>query len=243
MARARKEPVVALTKLLALRFPDFERPEQAIVAGRVLVDGRSIRNPAARVRRDARLQVLISHRLRGHEKLTTALAALTVDLSGRVALDVGAAAGGFTEALLDRGARRVYAVDAGFGQLAGRLRADPRVVNLERTNVAALDASVIPGLIDVVTMDLSYLPVASAIEQLERVRYARHALLLALVKPTFELGAGTLVTDAAAVRAAIAAAVAAIERQQWLVTACTLPVVTGANGAIEAFVLAERVGR
>ncbi len=77
--------------------------------------------------------------LRGEAKLRAALAAFDVRVTGRVCLDVGAAAGGFTRVLLEAGASRVYAVDAGFGQLLGSLRQDPRVVNLEATNVAALD--------------------------------------------------------------------------------------------------------
>jgi len=240
MARARRAPVVSLITLLTQRFPDLVDPGRAVLEGRVLVDGSTISNPAARLRRDARVQLIASRTLRGHAKLTAALTALAVDVTGAIGLDVGAAAGGFTSALLDRGARRVHAVDAGFGQLAGRLRVDPRVVNLERTNLAALDATVVPDVIDVVTVDLSYLALASAIGQLERIAYAKGARLLALVKPTFELGSGEAITDSASVRDAIRAAIIAIERQPWRAIACTLPQVSGGRGAVEAFVLASR---
>ena len=155
-------------------------------------------------------------------------------------MDVGAAAGGFTAALLHRGAERVYAVDAGFGQLVGRLRLDGRVINLERTNVAAIDHHVVPEVVDLVTVDVSYLPVAGAVGSLRRLRLARQAGLVALVKPTFELRASSLVTDARAVRHAIHIAVEAIDASGWRTEACTIPAVTGAGGAIEAFVLAHR---
>jgi 23S rRNA (cytidine1920-2'-O)/16S rRNA (cytidine1409-2'-O)-methyltransferase len=241
MARARRAPVVSLITLLRQRFPDLVDPDRAVLDGRVLVDGSSIRNPAARVRRGARIQLLTQRRLRGHAKLEAALIALEVELTGAVALDVGAAAGGFTAALLDRGASRVYAVDAGFGQLVGRLRADPRVVNLERKNLAELEATLVPDVIDVVTVDLSYLSLRHAIDQLERIDYAPRARLLALVQPPFELASGSLVTDAAAVREAIQTAASAIEQGPWTLLGCTLPSVTGANGAVEAFVVARRV--
>src|SRR5579885_3286776 len=125
------------------------------------------------------LAQLRSRELRGTIKLRAALAAFAVEVAGRVALDVGASTGGFTVALLEAGAARVYAVDAGFGQLLGRLRQDARVVNLERTNLAALE---LPEPIDLVTVDLSYLSIALAAPQLPRAPE-----LIALVKPMFEL--------------------------------------------------------
>ena len=118
-----------------------------------------------------------------------------MSVTGRIALDVGAAAGGFTRVLLADGATRVYAVDAGFGQLLGSLRQDPRVVNLEATNVAQLDERLIPEQIDVVSVDVSYLSLGSAVAQLDRVRFAADADLIGLVKPMFELGLGTAPND------------------------------------------------
>src|SRR5262245_23079822 len=103
--------------------------------------------------------------LRGEAKLRHGLRAMAVPVEGRVALDVGAAAGGFTRVLLEAGAVRVYAVDAGHGQLLGSLRQDPRVVALERTNLGALTLELVPDVVEVVTMDLSYLPVARAAPQ------------------------------------------------------------------------------
>jgi len=240
MSRKHRAPFVALVHLLARHHPNIPDAAHAVAQGRVLVDGRLIVNPRARVRSSARLELLTPRPLRGHTKLTTALDGLGLDVADATCLDVGAAAGGFTAALLDRGASRVYAVDAGFGQLAGWLRVDPRVVNLERTNLSEIGPSTVGESIDIVTMDLSYLSVARAVGQLESVRYATGALLLALVKPTFELHARSVVTDAASVRDALRIAIDAVEASPWTVAACTLPAVTGAAGAIEAFVLAAR---
>jgi 23S rRNA (cytidine1920-2'-O)/16S rRNA (cytidine1409-2'-O)-methyltransferase len=109
-----------------------------------------------------------------------------------IALDLGAAAGGFTQALLDAGAARVYAVDADAGLLRGWLRADPRVTSLERTNLARLGPHLIGEPADLVTMDPSYLAITEVIGQVDRQMLAPAAQLIALVKPTFELHAATL---------------------------------------------------
>ena len=240
MSRRTRAPFVALTALLERRFPDLGEPRLAIADGRVVVDGRVVRNPAALVRRTASLRLEARPPLRGEVKLRAALDALEIRLPGAVAVDVGAAAGGFTAALLEGGARRVYALDVGHGQLRGHLRSDPRVVCLERTNVAQLDDRLVPEAVDVVTMDLSYLSLAAAVPALDRLRLHSGATLLALVKPTFELRAASLVIDPVAVRAAIRRATEAIASAGWHPSVCTLPATTGAGGAVEAFVLAHR---
>ena len=240
MTRHPRAPFIALMRLLRRGYPELEDPRKAVLDGRVIVDGRTITNPRARVRSDASIRVLGPRRLRGDLKLAAALDAFRLDVKGVVAVDVGAAAGGFTAALLDRGAERVYAVDVGFGQLLGRLRLDRRVINLERTNVAALDDHIIPDVVDFVTVDVSYLPVAGAVASLRRLRLAPQAGLVALIKPTFELRASSLVTNARAVRHAIHIAIGSIDATDWRAEACTIPTVTGAGGAVEAFVLAHR---
>src|SRR5262249_55854736 len=131
MGRKARRRLRKLSDELARRHPQLENPAAAIAAGRVIVDGRVLRNPASLVRIDASLLVDPPSPLRGEAKLAAALAAFAVAVAGKVALDVGAAAGGFTRVLLDAGAARVYAVDAGHGQLLGSLRQHPRVVNLE----------------------------------------------------------------------------------------------------------------
>jgi 23S rRNA (cytidine1920-2'-O)/16S rRNA (cytidine1409-2'-O)-methyltransferase len=129
----------------------------------VLVDGQPVHNPRSLVREGARIALRVEAPLRGEAKLRAALAAFGVTAAGRVALDLGAAAGGFTRVLLEAGAARVYAVDAGFGQLLGSLRQDPRVVVLERVNLGELDRSRIPESIELLTIDLSYLSLREAV--------------------------------------------------------------------------------
>ncbi|HEX4906834.1 MAG TPA: SAM-dependent methyltransferase [Acidimicrobiales bacterium] len=175
--------------------------------------------------------------LHGVEKLTFALDRFGVDVRGRVAFDCGASTGGFTRALLDAGASRVYAVDAGFGQLLGSLRQDDRVVNMERTNLA--DARV-DEPVDVVTLDLSYLSLADALPQLA-IELAAGADLLALVKPMFELHLGSLPEDQeTALDRSLELVRRAATAAGWTVVGgCRSPVL-GHSGAVEGFVHAER---
>jgi 23S rRNA (cytidine1920-2'-O)/16S rRNA (cytidine1409-2'-O)-methyltransferase len=128
---------------------------------------------------------------RGGHKLAAALDAFRIDPSGRVCLDVGASTGGFTDVLLQRGAARVYALDVGRGQLAGTLRADPRVVSMERTNARTLGPAVLPEPIALAVVDVSFIslakvlaPIAGCFDQIAG------GLIVALVKPQFEAGRG-----------------------------------------------------
>ena len=236
----RRPRFVALSALVGRHFPDVDDPEALVLSGFVLVDGASISNPGAFVRADASLQVLASKPLRGTVKLAHALASFALELTGLVAVDLGAAAGGFTQALLDAGVRRVYAVDAGVGQFRGWLRADPRVVNLERTNLAALDGRLVPEPVDVVVMDLSYLAIASALSQLDGLSFAPGALLVALVKPTFELHSARLADRPEDISAAVAHAKQSMLRNGWEPSGEVASPVAGSRGAIEVLVLAKR---
>jgi 23S rRNA (cytidine1920-2'-O)/16S rRNA (cytidine1409-2'-O)-methyltransferase len=178
--------------------------------------------------------------LRGEAKLRAALAGFDVRAAGRICLDLGAAAGGFTRVLLEAGAMRVYAVDAGFGQLLGSLRQDPRVVNLEATNIAALDTRLIPDAIGLVTVDVSYLALAAAVAQLDRIAMAHDADLIGLVKPMFELRLATAPSDAISVDAATERAAAGIAAAGWRVIGTMPSPVLGGRGAVEALLHARR---
>ena len=168
-------------------YPEVIDPESLIRSGQVLVDGRIVTNPASLVRLGASIVVVTPRVLRGEVKLQAALDTFQVSVTGRVALDVGASTGGFTRVLLTAGATRCYAVDVGHGQLLGSLRCDSRVVNLESTNLGDLNRRLVPEVIDLITMDLSYLSLASAVPQLDRIAIADDADLVVLVKPMFEL--------------------------------------------------------
>lgn len=219
---------------------DGERLEQLVRAGHVRVDGRVVLNVDSRVARGCAVILARERPLRGVEKLGHVLDRFVVPVAGRVVLDIGAAAGGFTQALLDRGAARVYSVDAGHGQLLGSLRQDDRVVNLEATNVAELDRVRVPELIEGVSVDVSYLSLTGAVACLDSIAFAAGAWLAGLVKPMFELGRSSLPTSPADFADAVNRAVAGVEAAGWWVKATAESEVKGANGATEFFVIAER---
>jgi 23S rRNA (cytidine1920-2'-O)/16S rRNA (cytidine1409-2'-O)-methyltransferase len=160
-----------------------------ILAGRVLVDDTPAPKAGQAVAPEARVRLRGEERRfasRGGDKLAGALADLALDPSGKVCLDLGASTGGFVDCLLQHGAARVVAVDVGYGQLDLRLRDDPRVRLLERTNARHLTEADLPEAIELVTIDVSFI---SATLLLPRVAaLAPRAELLVLVKPQFEVG-------------------------------------------------------
>ncbi|HEU5203349.1 MAG TPA: TlyA family RNA methyltransferase [Candidatus Limnocylindrales bacterium] len=125
---------------------------------------------------------------RGGHKLAAALDAFQIDPTGRVALDVGASTGGFTDVLLQRGAARVYAVDVGRGQLAESLRQDPRVVSMERTNARTLTATTLPEPVSLITFDVSFISLGLVLGPALSTLAPGPSDMVALVKPQFEAG-------------------------------------------------------
>ncbi|MGH3067227.1 MAG: SAM-dependent methyltransferase [Streptosporangiaceae bacterium] len=236
MPSGRRAPFVALLTLLQRRFPDLDHPAELIGTGAVLVNGMPSANPRTRVRADAAIRIHRQRPLRGTIKLAHALTSFGVRAAGAVALDLGAAAGGFTQALLDAGAARVYAVDAGPGQLRGWLRADARVINLERTNLAQLSRRHISEPADLITMDLSYLAVAEAIGQIDQRLLAPAAQLIALIKPTFELHTAALADRPDQVATAVEVAAGALEDHGWRVLGQQPSPILGSRGAVEVLV-------
>jgi 23S rRNA (cytidine1920-2'-O)/16S rRNA (cytidine1409-2'-O)-methyltransferase len=241
MGRRRPRFVDIVSHVRSVR-PDIIDPVAAIAARRLIVDGRIVTNPRALVPSGAAVAIRPSRPLRGEDKLRAALDAFDVEVSGRICVDLGAAAGGFTRVLLERGAAKVIAVDAGHGQLLGALRRHARVLNLERTNVSDL-AGAVPRCwdVEVVTMDLSYLSVAAAVPQLEALRLASDADLVALVKPMFELRLAEPPRDERRLRAALRSARRGVEGdRRWVVVATIRSPVPGARGAREWLIHARR---
>ena len=161
---------------------------QALIhAGAVEVDGNRRLKPGQLVDSDAQPRVLAKPRWasRAGHKLEHALDLFRIDPSGLASLDAGASTGGFTDVLLERGARIVYAVDVGRAQLVQRLRDDPRVVSMERTNLRTLDA--LPEPIDLATLDLSFISLRLVLPAVRRL-LADDGRVVALVKPQFEAG-------------------------------------------------------
>ena len=166
-----------------------EKAQALVMAGRVRINGQPATKAGASLRLPAEVEVTAApeHVGRGALKLLAALDTFGVSPAGRLALDIGASTGGFSQVLLQRGARRVYAVDAGRGQLHEKLRGDPRVVVLEQTNARFLSAAEIPEACDLVTMDVSFISVLKILPALRAVT-TPDADLLVLVKPQFEVG-------------------------------------------------------
>ena len=167
--------------------PSREKAQALILAGDVRVGGQTETRASAGVAADAQIEVEAPQRFvsRGGEKLDHALDAFGIDVAGRVALDVGASTGGFTDCLLQRGAARVYAVDVGYGQLHQRLREDPRVVTMERTNIRDLH-----GLAErpsIATIDAAFISLTLVLPNVVALLEAGGDIV-ALVKPQFEAG-------------------------------------------------------
>lgn len=186
-------PRVRLDQLLVDRGLARSRAEAQtlILAAQVDLAGAPNRNlkPGQQVPTDATVSVVERPRWasRAGEKLVAALDAFAVDPAGLACLDAGASTGGFTDVLLDRGARVVYAVDVGRGQLADRLRRDPRVVSMERTNLRTLEA--LPEPVSLATLDLSFISLALVLPAVSRL-LGDEGRVVALVKPQFEAGRG-----------------------------------------------------
>ena len=236
-----KPRFVVLVQRVCDLYPGLADPARPISDGLVRVDGLIVTNPRARVPRGAAVTIAPPPAPpRGARKLAAGLDAFAVPVAGRVALDLGAAAGGFTHALLAAGARRVYAVDVGYGQLLGSLRADVRVVNLERTNLADLTRVLIPDVIEIVTVDLSYLALARAAPQIEAVVIAVGADLVALVKPMYELRLARPPSDPDQRAKAVETATAAFEETGWRSPRSIQCPVPGRRGPIEYLIHLRR---
>jgi 23S rRNA (cytidine1920-2'-O)/16S rRNA (cytidine1409-2'-O)-methyltransferase len=224
------------------------RAQALIMAGKVEVEGRRVDKPGTAVPDDARIEVkgpdhpFVS---RGGLKLQGALQAFgegrqdepRLDVAGKVAMDVGASTGGFTDCLLQHGAARVHAVDVGYGQLAWKLASDPRVVVHDRQNIRKLETDAIGEAVELAVVDCSFIALAKVIPHLPRF-LTPSADVVALVKPQFELdpervGKGGIVRDEADRRAAVDAARAAADAAGFdVLDTCDSPI-TGREGNVE----------
>jgi 23S rRNA (cytidine1920-2'-O)/16S rRNA (cytidine1409-2'-O)-methyltransferase len=225
----------ALTRL----DPPVTDPQAALREQRVLVDGAVTTNPESLVLPSARIVVKPPTQPRGTRKLGAALDQFQVQIEGRIGLDLGACTGGFTQALLDRGATRVFAVDVGYGQLLGSLRQDPRVVSLERTNVAEVTPELLGAHPRVIVVDVTKLALREVARQLADQQVpAAGTELIGLVKPMFELGTGELPLGSELERA-LALAEHGIVAAGWAHMASMESPMRGHRGAVEFFVHAR----
>ena len=167
-----------------------QRAQAVIMSGEVFVNGQRVDKPGTAVAEDAQIEVrggTLAYVSRGGLKLEKAMAAFPIDLNGAVCADIGASTGGFTDCMLQNGAEKVYAVDVGYGQLAWKLRSDPRVVCLERTNARYLTREQVPDELDFASVDVSFISLKLILPPLNGLlKDGGHAACL--VKPQFEAG-------------------------------------------------------
>ena len=228
-------------------FESRAKAVEAIVAGRVLVEDRTASKPSEMVDEAAAITAGAAHPWvgRGALKLDHAMSLWPIAVEGRVVLDVGASTGGFTDVCLSRGARRVYAVDVGRGQLHARIKADPRVVDLQATDARALDRKVIPEPVDVIVCDVSFIGLAKALPAALALADPA-ADLVALVKPQFEVGParvgkGGVVKDEADRQNALQGVKDFLEAGGWTVQAVADSPILGADGNREFLLWARPV--
>ena len=225
-------------------FESRAKAQAAIAAGQVTAGGVTVRKASDEVPLDAELAAAPAHPWvsRGGVKLLAALGHFGFDPAGRVCLDVGASTGGFTEVLLARGARRVYAVDVGRDQLHARLRRDARVTSLEETDVRTLDVARFAEMPDFATIDVSFISLKLVLPAFDRL-LARPSHLVALIKPQFEAGKPRVkkgIVRDAAVQAAVCDDIAAFAASLgWTIAGVIPSPIAGGEGNRE-FLLAAR---
>jgi 23S rRNA (cytidine1920-2'-O)/16S rRNA (cytidine1409-2'-O)-methyltransferase len=183
-----------LDKLLVERglVASREQSQGMILAGDVLVDDRPVTKAGSLVDETAVIRVRstpLPYASRGGSKLEKALEEFQIDVAGRTALDVGASTGGFTDCLLAHGAREVFAVDVGYGQLDWKLRNDPRVRVYEKTNIRYLEVSALPRSADLATIDASFISLKLVLPAVKKL-LVPGGEIIPLVKPQFEVGKG-----------------------------------------------------
>jgi 23S rRNA (cytidine1920-2'-O)/16S rRNA (cytidine1409-2'-O)-methyltransferase len=172
--------------------PSRERARAMIMAGEVLVNDRPAEKAGEMVSPEAEIRLRgepLRYVSRGGLKLEKGLDEFGIDVAGRCGLDVGASTGGFTDCLLQRGTRKVFAVDVGYGQLAWKLRQDPRVVSMEKTNIRSLEPERLDEVPDFAVIDASFISLDKVLPNTLRLISA-DAFVVALIKPQFEVGRG-----------------------------------------------------
>ncbi len=177
------------------------KAQSLIMMGRVFCEGKLIEKSGTKVNENSNLEIKedLPYVSRGGLKLETAIKTFNINLTGLVAMDVGASTGGFTDCLLKHGVKKVYAIDVGYGILDAKLRNDERVVNIEKTNIRFLDKTLIQDPIDIVVIDVSFISLTKVIPKVTEF-LSEKGKIIALIKPQFELtpkevGKGGVVKD------------------------------------------------
>jgi 23S rRNA (cytidine1920-2'-O)/16S rRNA (cytidine1409-2'-O)-methyltransferase len=234
-------------RLLVARglFASRAQAQAAIAAGGVTADGSPVRKPSDEISSAAIITAQPVHPYvsRGGVKLAAALDSFAIEIAGRICLDVGASTGGFTEVLLARGARHVYAVDVGRAQLHARFRGHRQVTSIEQTDIRDLDASRFRQSPDFAAIDVSFISLKLILPHVSGL-LTPSATLLALIKPQFEAGRRQLkkgIVRDAAVHAAVCDDIAALATNLgWRIGGPIASPILGGDGNREFFIEAER---
>jgi len=220
-------------------FASREKARAAAMSGQVLVDGRKVLKPGTQVTPDAELTVLehLPYVSRGGLKLEKAIRVFGLDLKGKIVLDVGASTGGFTDCALAHGARLVYAVDVGYGQLAWKLRASPQVIVFERTNIRHLSREALSVPPDFAVIDVSFISLVLVLPKVREL-ITDDAGGVALIKPQFEagrekVGKKGVVKDPLVHREVLAKICAVVNDLGWTVAGLDFSPLKGPEGNIE----------
>ncbi|MBR5430378.1 MAG: TlyA family RNA methyltransferase [Firmicutes bacterium] len=231
-------------------FPSREQARAAIMAGEVLVDDIKQDKAGAQVDENCTVRLLgqkLPYVSRGGLKLEKAIAVFGLELRDKTVLDIGSSTGGFTDCCLQNGAARVYAVDVGTNQLAWKLRSDPRVTVLEKTNARLLDRSIIDDDVDLIVADVSFISLTLALPAAVRYQLKEGGQVMCLIKPQFEagreaVGKGGIVRDAAIHRRVIEKIAATFTDMGLAVRGLDYSPITGADGNIEYLIHGEKGG-
>jgi 23S rRNA (cytidine1920-2'-O)/16S rRNA (cytidine1409-2'-O)-methyltransferase len=221
------------------------RAQAAIAAGLVRADGIPVRKASDAISTTAAIEAGLEHPYvsRGGIKLAAALDHFHLDVAGRVCLDVGSSTGGFSEVLLARGARRIYAVDVGTGQLHPRVAARSEIVAMEQTDIRTLDPARLAEPPDFAAVDVSFISLKLVLPAIGKLLSAR-AAMVALIKPQFEAARGAIkkgIVRDPAVHAAVCDDIAAfVAAQGWRVTGIIPSPIAGGDGNREFLLEAER---
>ena len=217
--------------------PSLERARAFIMAGIVFSNGIKIEKPGQMVEPGATLEVRSSENpfvSRGGLKLAGALDAFAIDPVGCICMDVGASTGGFTDCLIQRGAKKVYAIDVGYGQLNWSLKQNPKVISIERTNMRLAGKELIDDLIELAVADVSFISLTLILPSID-LFLAPKAAVIALIKPQFEVGRdmvgkGGIVHDKAAQQQAVEKIRTAGEKLGWRFMGKVESPILGAKG-------------
>lgn len=233
MAKIKKR----LDTIVSQMLPDYDERfiYSLIVRGKVSVDNQIVIKPGTQIDAGAKITYVIEEKKyvsRAGLKLEKALDFFCIDVKGFVVLDAGISTGGFTDCLLQYGARKVYGVDVGYGDVHDRIRRDERLVLLEKTNLRLLEG--VGELVDLITLDLSFISILAVMNTVTRI-LKNHGKLVALIKPQFEagkheIGTGGIVRDDTLRKTIVDAVVAGIERYGFTAVGVTQSPISGIKG-------------